>query len=126
MIAQVDQARTSAMARQFGWIFTIDELTVYVTLSRHQEPARAYLLRTKFDEFTRRAPSYTFVDVATKQETPSACPPNVMHSESKICTPGTREFHESLHQNDAQYPWDPDKYTYLSTVRMIHRLMNQT
>lgn len=123
MMAQVDQARQSAMVLALGWQFEIDELTVHVALSRRKEPGRANLLRVRFDEFPKRCPSYGFVDPETKQETPDAWPPGVMHSPYKICTPGTREFHEDLHKNDAQYRWDADKYTFLSTLRMIHRLM---
>ncbi len=123
MMAQVDQVRQSAMARTLGWQFEIDELTVYVALSRRKEPDRTYLLRARFDEFPKRPPSYGFVDPETKEGAPDTWPPGVMHSPYKICTPGTREFHEDLHKNDAQYRWDPDRYTFLSTLRMIHRLM---
>ena len=97
--------------------------TVYVALSRRKDPNRAYLLRVLFDDFPKRAPSYVFVDPETKQDVPDAWPPGVMHSPSKICTPGTREFHEDLHKNDASHRWDPDRCTFLSTLRMIHRLM---
>ena len=124
MMAQLDQARTSAMAGVLGWGFEIDELTVYVTLTRKIEPDHTYLLCACFDEFPRRAPSYRFVDPDTKGDGPDAWPPGVMHSPYKICTPGTREFHEELHKDDAQYSWDADRYTVLATLRMVQRLMD--
>ena len=124
MQAQVETARTSALARAFGWSFEVDGLTVYVTLAprRHREPV--YLLRVAFDDFPSRAPSYVFVDAATKQMTDGAWPPGVRHGGPPpgICTPGTREFHEHLHRGDNQYPWDPDRYTFLSTLTEIHRM----
>lgn len=123
MLAQVDEACASAMAKSFRWEFEVVELVVYTTLRRRSEPDRVYVLCAQFDDFPRRAPSYIFVDPATREDIESAWPPGVAHSRSKICTPGTREFHEDLHKNDAQHPWDPAKYTLLSTVRMIHRLM---
>ena len=123
MMEQVDEARHSAMAGNLGWAFVVEDRIVYVTLPRRKEPSRDYLLRVQFDDFPKRAPSYMFIDPITRQNVPDAWPSGVMHSESRICTPGTREFHEHLHANDAQYPWDPGRYTFLSTVRMIHRLM---
>lgn len=122
MLAQVDAARHSKMAAKSGWLFEIDGLTMYVTLRRGAEPGRDYVLRAQFDEFPKRAPSYVFVDPKTKTDVPQCWPPGVKHSEGAICTPGTREFHERIHPNDAQYAWDPERYTVLGTVRMIHRM----
>jgi hypothetical protein len=125
MCAQIDALRSSAMSREAGWTIEIPPPTVYLGLKRNAEPDRVYLLRIQFDDFDRRAPSYTFVDPMTKVRTPNSCPPNVEHSEGRICTTGTRECHEQLHQNDTQYAWDAKKYSVLDTVRTIHRMMNQ-
>ena len=127
MMDQLDQARHSAMAHAFGWIFEIQDLAVYVTMRHRRQPDCIYLLRVTFDDFPLRAPSYVFVDRNTKQISPEAWPPNVKHSDNppSICTPGTREFHEHLHQNDAQHRWDSDRYTVLSTLCEIHRLMER-
>lgn len=127
MMAQVDQARQSAMIDDFGWVFELEDLTVYVTLRHRRRPEHFYLLQVAFDEFPRRAPSYVFVDRETKQKTPDAWPPNVQHGSQPpgICTPGTREFHEHLHRGDAQYAWDPDRYSFLSTLHEIHRMMER-
>jgi hypothetical protein len=124
MAAHVDAAGASALARAFGWTFEVDGLVVYVVLTPRRRPANIYLLRATFDDFPRRAPSYVFVDRATRQETESAWPPGVRHGgpPSGICTPGTREFHEHLHRGDSQYPWDPDRYTFLATLTEIHRM----
>ena len=124
MLAQVDEARASAMGRTFSWRFEVVGLSVYVTLRRRADANREYVLRAHRDDFPQRAPSYVFVETVTKEDVESAWPPGVAHSRSKICTPGTREFHEDLHKTDAQHPWDPTKYTFLNTVRMIHRLMD--
>ncbi len=127
MTAQVEQARRSAMATAFGWNFEIEDLTVYVTLRPRRCAESVYVLGASFDDFPKRAPSYVFVDRNTRQITQECWPPGVKHSDNppKICTPGTREFHERLHQNDSQYPWDPEKYTFLSTLSEIHRLMER-
>lgn len=127
MTAQIDQTRHSAMAAAFGWIFEIEDLTVYVTLRHRRRSESVYLLRVSFDDFPKRAPSYVFVDRNTRQITQEGWPPGMKHSDNppKICTPGTREFHEHLHQNDSQYPWDPERYTFLSTLSEIHRLMER-
>lgn len=125
MLAQIDLVEASAMTRESGWTVEIAPPTVYVGLKRAAEPERTYLLRIQFDDFDRRTPSYTFVDPTTKVRSATCVPPNVEHCDGKICTPGTREFHEDLHKNDAQYAWDPAKYTVLATVRMIYRMMNQ-
>jgi hypothetical protein len=124
MAAQVEAARASALARAFGWTFEVDGLVVYVALAPRRRSASAYLLRATFDDFPRHAPSYVFVDPATRQESEGAWPPGVRHGgpQSGICTPGTREFHEYIHRGDSQYPWDPDRYTFLATVAEIHRM----
>ena len=124
-MTQVEEARRSAMAVAFGWTFEIHDLMVYVILRPQQRRERAYLLRVIFEDFPARAPSYVFVDSDTKQITPGAWPPNVKHGSDAICTPGTREFHENLHRNDAQYPWDSNKYTFLKTLREIQKIMDK-
>lgn len=124
MLAQVAAARASALARAFAWSFDLDDLSVYVTLIPRRRPEPLYLLRVTFDDFPRRPPSYVFVDRTTRQDTDSAWPPGVRHHGPPpgICTPGTREFHEHLHRGDSQYPWDPDRYTFVGTLAEIHRL----
>lgn len=125
MLAQVDQVRLSALAKAFAWALEVDGLTVYVGVRPRRLPDRPYLLRVCFDDFPERAPSYSFVDRTSRQPVESAWPPSVMHSDNGICTPGTREFHERLHKNDRQYPWAHEKYTFLSTLTEIHRLMER-
>lgn len=127
MMAQFDQARQSATARACGWVFAVEELTVYVTMRARRKQDRSFLLRVMFEDFPRRAPSYVFVEANTRQVTDAAWPPNVKHGSPPpgICTPGTRECHEHYHKNDAKYTWDADKETFLSTLQMIHRLMER-
>lgn len=125
MQAQVAQAMRSGMAVAYGWEFEIENLTVYVAMKHRRRTCNPYVLRVAFDDFPRRAPSYAFVDPTTKQMSDGASPPSVMHSPGRICTPGTREFHEELHQADAQYRWDPERYPFLSTLQMIHQMMEQ-
>ena len=111
------------MAGSLGWEIEVDELLVYVSLRSQSDATRVYLLRADFSDFPLRAPSFTFVDPETRHRRADAWPPGVAHSGEKICTLGTREFHEDLHKNDAQYRWDSERYPFLQTVRMIHRLM---
>jgi hypothetical protein len=126
MTAQLDMARGSALTRAHGWVFEVDDLIVYVTLQHRRRPEHVYLLRVLFDDFPRRAPSYVFVDKKTKQLNDQAWPPNVKHGDNQlpgICTPGTREFHEKWHLNDAGYPWNPDVFTFLDTLQRIQSMM---
>jgi hypothetical protein len=126
MLAQVDTAKRSAMAGVFGWAFEVDDVTVCVALRPRRRPDLVYFLRARFDDFPRLAPSCIFVDRATRQPTEVAWPPGVQHGNTGgICTPGTREFHEQLHRNDAHYPWSPDRYPFLATLVEIHRMMEK-
>jgi len=127
IMAQIEHAQQSAMTVVFGWAFEIEDLVVYVMLRHRRRSESVSLLRVSFDDFPKRAPSYVFVDRNTRQITQEAWPPGVKHSDNppSICTPGTREFHEHLHRSDAAYPWDPEKYTFLSTLSEIHRLMER-
>jgi hypothetical protein len=128
MAAQMDEARASALSMAYGWVFEVEDLTLYVTMPHRRRPEHTFLLRVEFQEFPRRAPSYVFVDRETKHMAINAWPPNVKHGDDQlpgICTPGTREFHEKWHLNDAQYPWDPGRYTLLDTLQRIHAMMER-
>jgi hypothetical protein len=128
MLAQVNQARSSALVGAYSWAFEVEDLTLYVTMSRRRKAEQVFMLRVEFDDFPRRAPSYVFVDRGSRQLTPTAWPPNVKHNDNVLpgmCTPGTREFHEKWHLNDAQHPWDADRYTVLDTLQRIHAMMER-
>jgi hypothetical protein len=124
---QLEAARASAMSRVFRWEFELDGLILYVTLRPRRRPELAYLLRVIFDEFPRRAPSYVFVNKATRELDDGSWPAGVRHSSSPpgICTPGTRECHEHYHAGDGGHPWDATKRTLLSTLQEIHRMMER-
>jgi hypothetical protein len=126
-LEQLEAAKTSAMARVFGWEFGLDALVFYVTLRPRRRPEVAYLLRVAFDDFPRRAPSFIFVNPHSRQPDDTAWPPGVRHGAHPpgICTPGTREFHESYHAGDAQYPWDPARFPLLVPLHEIHRMMER-
>jgi hypothetical protein len=130
MMKQVDAARQSGMAGEYGWRFEVDaeRHTAFITMRDRRRPKRTYVLRTVFDDFPARAPSYVFVDAQTRESTPDAWPPNVKHGDDAlagICTPGTREFHEKWHLNDATWPWNPDRLSFLDTLQRIHQLMER-
>jgi hypothetical protein len=129
--AKMDQyiapARGAALAQACGWSFDLDGLRALVTLKHRRKPECTHVLRVTFEEFPRRAPSYVFVDPKTKEITAGAWPPNVKYDGNPpgICTPGTREFHENYHANDAQYSWDPARYTFTDTLLRIQQLMER-
>lgn len=125
MASQVGRASKSAMARIFAWTFEMEDLVAYVILRHRRRPEQAFLLRVSFDDFPRRAPSYVFVDRQIRQITGACWPPGVKHDDALpgICTPGTREFHEKYHLNDAQHPWDAERFSFLDTLMRIHRMM---
>lgn len=125
MMEQVSTAEKSAMKKVLDWQFEVDDLTVYTTLRPRQKRGLEFLLRTTFDDFPRRAPSYVFVDVKSKEMKDDAWPPGVKHGHKVpgICTPGTREFYEAYHVSDKAHPWDHTKVTFLDTLSRIHQLM---
>ncbi len=125
MAAQVQAAVNSAMAKAYGWQIECQELTAYVYLRPRRRPELCFLLRVAFDDFPRHAPSYVFVDSKTKELSDAAWPPNVKHGQPPpgICTPGTREFHEHWHKDDAQGRWDSERYSFLDTLQRIQRLV---
>jgi hypothetical protein len=127
MAEEMGRVRNSALFRAFGWEIDVEALVAYVRMRPRKKKDRLFLLRITFDEFPRRAPSFVFVDCQSRQLTQAAWPPDVQHSSNPpgICTPGTREFHENYHRNDAQYPWSADRFTVLQTLTEIHRLMER-
>jgi len=118
MTTELGRVRTSALCRAFGWQVEVDGLVAYVLLRPRQHREQAFLLRASFDDFPWRAPSFAFVDRTTYQPHDTAWPPGVRHGSQPpgICTPGTREFHEHYHLNDAQYRWEPERYPFLQTL----------
>jgi hypothetical protein len=125
MAAQVRQAQESKLASVCGWAFESQGLIVHVTMRPRRRLDAFYILRVAFDDFPRIAPSYVFVDAKAREMTPAAWPPNVKHGGEPpgICTPGTREFHDHYHRGDAQYLWDPARYSVLDTLQRIQRMI---
>lgn len=125
MAEYIAPARGAALARACGWIFEVEDLRAFVTLQHRRKSDSKHLLRIEFDDFPRRAPSYVFVDRTTREV--GAWPPNVKYDGNPpgICAPGTREFHEHYHRNDAQYAWDPNRYTFTNTLLNIQKLMER-
>jgi len=125
---QLQCAQTSALAKAFGWQFEANDDRVFVLMRGRGEGKPTHLLRVTFDDFPARAPSYQFVDPKTKEAAGCVWPPNLKCREDipGICTPGTREFHEHYHKNDAQYPWDYKTLTVLNTLAEINRLLERS
>lgn len=125
MTEQINMIKASAMARQRGYILNTEDLFLYIEM-QHQKLNKIFVLQIYFDEYPGRAPSYIFVDPADKKDKPDWWPPNVKHSEGKICIPGTREFHEIIHKNDTKHkPWSSTNYPLLYTLREIDREMHK-
>lgn len=124
MSEQLSSVRNSRLCGVFGWAIAEDGLLAFVSLRPRRQQDKLFLLRISFDDFSRRAPSYVFVDPETRKESDAAWPPGIRHGSSPpgVCTPGTREFHEHYHQNDHQYPWNPTERSVLLTLAEIHRL----
>lgn len=126
MMEEVVRVQDSAMTEAFNWITEVDGLNVYTTIQHRQKSEIKFLLKTNFEEFPRLAPSYLFVDISTKELTDDAWPRSIKWTNNKdigICIQGTREFYEIIHPNDARYPWDPEKFTFLGTLQQIHLLV---
>lgn len=126
MMEQVEQAQNSAMKEVYGWEFEIEEITVYTTMRHRRKKEYIFLMKTTFEDFPRRAPSYIFVDSTTKEMTEQAWPPGVKtgkNNEIGICALGTRECHEIWHPNESKYEWNFEELTFLDTLQRIHRMM---
>lgn len=126
---EIDSIRSSSLCKAFKWEFeiNIEEYLAYLIMMPRKAEDRRYLLRIKFDDYPQRAPSYIFVDNNTKEERVDVWPPGIRHSGPPpgICTPGTREFHEHLHKNDARHQWDADKYKISNTLMQIQLLIDK-
>lgn len=120
-VVEIEKAKNSRVAEVLGWVFEIDGLAVFISIRPRTAPEKEYLLRITFEDFPRRCPSFLFVNSGSKQ--PGNWPPNIQHGSGGICIPGTREFHEQIHQNDQQYPYDPDTYSLLETLHRIQLLV---
>jgi len=75
IVSAFNRARQGGFARRYGWDFEINELVAYVGMRRKADPNKTYLLRLTFDDFPKRAPSYQFVDLETKERKLEAWPP---------------------------------------------------
>lgn len=128
MLEQILKVRESELSTVFGWVIEEDDLDLFVSLRPRRQSDKLFLLRINFEEFSRRAPSFIFVDHETKEPSDTAWPPGVRHGSPPpgICTPGTHEFHEHFHKNDRQHPWSPDARSLLRTLAEVHRLMDRS
>jgi len=125
MLLALDTVKESQLAVEAGWVITSEDLCIYISMRSRREEGPTFLMRASFDDYPARAPSCLFVDPGTKVPGPSAWPTGVGSHPRGICTPGTREFHEDYHKNDAKYPpWDRKKYPFLATVHEIQRLID--
>lgn len=125
MRLQLAPVHEGALAREYGWTIESEGLVAWVTLVPRRKRERKFLLRIGFESFPMIAPTYGFARSDTKLVEAAAAPPNVLHSSGGICCPGTREFHESLHKNDAAHPWSSDRYPVCSTLQNIQKLMER-
>lgn len=121
MSEQVGRVQSSQYPAQMGWSLEVQDLDLFVTMHRRDQPGTQYLLRVNFADYPRVAPSYRFVDGATRQEKDASYPGDVRHSSGGICVQGTRECHEQIHRQDQ--PWDPDRYPVIDTLDRIQHLM---
>jgi len=110
-----------------GWTINVEGFDVYVTLHPKKHPEKTFLTRLRCDEYPKRAPSFQFVDLVTKQEGAQCWPPvgpfqaaiSRSQSQPQLCIPGIREFHEGCHATDASRPWSPEKYSFAAILQAI-------
>jgi len=125
--AKMDQqvADVLKVARPFLWKIQKNEIAIFVEMRHRRKPDQPYFLKVSFEDYPKRAPSYVFVDMATKN--PGGWPPNVKHGSNPpgICTPGTRECIEHYHKGDAQYQWDPNKNNLRSVLMEIQKMLEK-
>ncbi|MDE0334462.1 MAG: hypothetical protein OXI64_05840 [Defluviicoccus sp.] len=127
MAAALECVQRSRLAEAFGWAIDVSGLDAFVSMSPRKHRERAYLLKVNFDDFPRQPPSFVFVDAETRSISSEAWPPKVKHGQQPdgICVAGTRECHAHYHKNEAQYVWDPKKWSLLYTLAEINRLMEK-
>ncbi len=113
------------IAKAFGWIIEQDGLSIFVEMRHRRKSTPIYLLRISFEDYPQRAPSYIFVNKDKRES--GSWPPNVKHGSEPpgICTPGTREFHEHYHKNDAQFQWNPENYSLRFVLMNIQKIIEK-
>ncbi len=124
---QVEAIQNSALCTAFSWRVEVGDLVLFVLMLRRGVASDSYLLRVGLDDYPRRAPSFVFVDKASKTPANQSWPPGVKHNHDRpgICIPGTRECHEIYHANEARYQWDAAQTPVLDTLARIQRLMDR-
>lgn len=111
----------------YGWTISVEGFDVYVTMHPRKYPEKRFLARLRCNEYPKRAPSFQFVDPATRQEGaqywPSVGPFQAAISRSQsqpqLCIPGIREFHEGCHATDSSRPWLPEKYSLAKILQDV-------
>lgn len=101
-----------------GWVINVEGFDIFVTMHPKKHPEKNFLARLRCGEYPKRAPSFQFVGLVTKQEGAQYWP-NVgpfqaaigrSQSHPQLCIPGIREFHEGCHASDSSHPWSYEKY----------------
>lgn len=106
-----------------GWKVKLDGLNAYVLMYPKKHPELKFMARFYYGEYPKRAPTLTFVEPQTLQESKQFWPQNgsafqaaLGRNPPQLCIYGIREFHEILHK---EHPWDLRKYPLLKVLEDV-------
>lgn len=115
------------MIEHHGWMISVEGFDIYVYMHPNRHPEKIFLARLRCDDYPRRAPSFQFLDISTRQEgaqhwpqgTPFQAAIGRNQSSPQLCIPGIREFHEGCHATDSSRPWLPEKYPFTKILQDV-------
>jgi hypothetical protein len=108
-----------------GWAIEVEGFDIYISMYPKRHPEKKFLARLRCDEYPKRAPSFQFLDPATKHEGTQYWPEGdpfraaIGRPTPQLCIPGIREFHEGCHANDSSKPWSPEKYSFAKILEDV-------
>lgn len=112
-----------------GWSLEADGLNLYVTMHAGGVQGRTYLARFGYVDYPQHPPGFAFVDPSTRREGrefwPNYGPFSAALSRGsppQICIPGTREFHELVHREQA---WVAEKHPLIKVLEAIQAELNK-
>ncbi|MFY9301598.1 MAG: hypothetical protein WAO91_10480 [Candidatus Nitrosotenuis sp.] len=119
-----------------GWVIDVVFPDLFCKIHPRNHSDIIFMLRLRCNDYPSKAPSLQFVDPATKKEGKEFWPKQGdafiaavgRGPPPQLCIEGIREFHEGCHaspNDQIQYPWKLDKYTFANILERVQILLNK-